>query len=159
MKLQTSCSLHLIFSEPADISEVAMCLIGFLGDQGVHDQKFLDEFEPAATEAINDAIEHGCTGPGDRFAEVTLTVNSVEVQLEIVAPSNLEGRSGKAPLPEDSLADGGFSMEQVTTSMEDVHRDGMHVLILRKSLGQLSWNYEPGFQERLLNSMSEKICA
>jgi hypothetical protein len=50
-------------------------------------------------------------------------------------------------------------MEQSTTSMEDVHRDGMHVLILRKSLGQFSWNYEPGFQERLLNSMTEEVCA
>ena len=52
-----------------------------------------------------------------------------------------------------------FLTEQVTTGMEDVHRDGMHVLILRKSLGQLSWNYEAGFQERLLNSMTEEVCA
>jgi len=136
-----------------------MCLMGFLGDQGVHDQKFLDEFEPAATEAINDAIEHGCTGPGDRFAEVTLTVNSVEVQLEIVNPSDLEGWSGEAPLLEDPLADGNSLVGRMTTGMKEVRRDGIHILTLRKSLGQLSWNYEPGFQERLLNSMSEKICA
>ncbi len=159
MKLQTSCSFHLITSQATDVSEAVTCLTGFLGDQGVHDQKFLDEFQLAATEAINNAIEHWRAGPGDRFAEITLTLNSVEVQLEIVAPSNLEGRSGKAPLPEDSLADGAFSMEQGTTSMEDGNRDGMHVLILRKSLGQLSWNYEPGFQERLLNSMTEEVCA
>ena len=108
MKLQTSCSLHLTISQPTDVSEAVTCLIGFLGDQGVRDQKFLDEFQLAATEAINNAIEHWCAGPGDRFAEITLKVNSVEVQLEIVAPSNLEGWSGKAPLPEDLLADGSF---------------------------------------------------
>jgi sigma-B regulation protein RsbU (phosphoserine phosphatase) len=158
MKLQTSCSFHLVTSQPTDVSEAVTCLTGFLGDQGVHDRKFLDEFQLAATEAINNAIEHWCAAPVDRFAEITLTVNSVEVQLEIVAPSNLEGRSDKAPLPQDSLAEGP-SMEQWTTSMEDVHRDGMHVLILRKSLGQFSWNYEPGFQERLLNSMTEEVCA
>jgi serine phosphatase RsbU (regulator of sigma subunit) len=159
MNLQTSCSFHLIISQPTDVSEAVTYLIGFLGDQGVHDQKFLDEFQPAATEAINNVIEHWRAGPGDRFADITLTVNSVEVQLEIVAPSNLEGGSGKAPLPENPLAGGRFLMQQVTTGIEDAHRDGMRVLILRKSLGQLSWNYEPGSQERLLNSMTEEVCA
>ena len=162
MKLQTSCSLHVIFSQPTDISEAVTRLIGFLVDQGVHDQKFLYEFQLAATEAINSAIEHGCARPGDRFVEIALTVNSVEVQLKIVDPLNLEGWSGKALLSEDPLANGerGRSpIEQTTTGREDIRRDGMHVLILRKSLGPLSWNYEPGSQEQLLNSMTEEVCA
>jgi anti-sigma regulatory factor (Ser/Thr protein kinase) len=69
MKLQTSSSLHLIYSQPTEVSDAVTRLIGFLRDQGVHDQKFLDEFQHAAAEAINNAVEHGCAGPGDRFAE------------------------------------------------------------------------------------------
>ena len=64
MKLQTSCSFHLITSQPTDVSEAVTCLTGFLGDQGVHDRKFLDEFQLAATEAINNAIEHWLRGTG-----------------------------------------------------------------------------------------------
>ena len=158
MKPQTSCSLHLIFSQPTDVSEGVTCLIGFLGDQGVEDQKFLDEFQRAATEAINNAIGQSCAGPLDRFVEITLTVNSLEVQLEITAPSSLEGGSGKTLLTEDSRLDGKSLIEQSTTGMEG-DRDGMDVFILRKSLGELSWNYEPGFQGRLLNSMTEEVCA
>ena len=162
MKLQTSCSLHLIFSQPTDVSEAVARLIGFLADQGVHDQKFIDEFQRAATKAISAAIEQGCAGTGDRFVEIALTVNSVEVQLEIVEPLNLEGFSGEALLPESPLTSGGrerSSIEQMATGSEDINRDGMRVLILRKSLGTLSWNYEPGSQERLLNSMTEEVCA
>jgi sigma-B regulation protein RsbU (phosphoserine phosphatase) len=131
-------------------------------DQGVHDQKFLDEFQLAATKAINTAIEEGCAGTGDRFVEIALTVNSVEVQLEIVEPFDLEELSGKALLPAESRENGRRERswnEQMTTQSEDTRRDGMRVLILRKSLGTLSWNYEPGSQERLLNSMTEEVCA
>ena len=62
MKLQTSCSLHLIFSQPANVSESVTRLIGFLEDQGVHDQKFLNEFQVAATKAVNTAIEESSAG-------------------------------------------------------------------------------------------------
>ena len=93
MKFQTSCSLHLVFSQPADVFGSVTRLIEFLGDQGVHDQKFLDEFQVSATETINSAIE-GCL-PGDRFTEITLSVNSLELQLE-VATSSPEGLNGKA---------------------------------------------------------------
>ena len=162
MKLQTSCSLRLIFSQPTNVSEAVKRLIGFLVDQGVSDQKFLDEFQLAATEAIENAVEHGCAGPGDRFVEIALTVSSVEVQLEIVDPLKLEGWSGKELSTEDPLANLGRRrplIEQMTTGSEDIRRDGMHVLILRKSFGPLSWNYEPGSQERLLNSMTEEVSA
>ncbi|MGA7216199.1 MAG: GAF domain-containing SpoIIE family protein phosphatase, partial [Terrimicrobiaceae bacterium] len=142
MKFQTSCSLHLIFSQSADVSEAVTRLIGFLGDQGVHDQKFLDEFQVAATEAIRNAIE-GCSVPGDRFAEITLTVNSLEVQLEI-ADSN-PGESDDNALS--------------ASGMEYAPREEIRFRVLRKSLGTLSWNYEPGFRERLLNSMTEEVCA
>ncbi|HEY5707574.1 MAG TPA: SpoIIE family protein phosphatase [Terrimicrobiaceae bacterium] len=159
MKLQTSSSLHLIFSQPAEISDAVTRLIGFLRDQGVHDHKFLSEFQYAAADAINKAIKHGSAVPCDQFADVTLTVNSVEVQLEIVNPSSPEEWNGGASLPRHPEAEGNSSIGEATIGMDAVHRDGMHVLILKKALGGLSWSYEPGFQERLLNSMTEEVCA
>ena len=162
MKLQTSCSLHLIFSQPTDVSEAVTRLAGFLADQGVHDQKFLNEFQVAATKAINAAIEGGCGGKGDRFVEIALRINSVEVRLEIVEPLEPEELSGKALLPEDSREKEGrerSSIGPMTSESDDTRPDGMRVLILRKSLGTVAWNYEPGSQERLLNSMTEEVCA
>ena len=102
MKLQTSCSLHLVLSQPTEISEAVASLIGFLGDQGMHDPAFVDEFRRAAAGAITDAIERGCAGEGDRFVEVTLTFNSLEVHLEIVNPSNLENWSSEGTASERS---------------------------------------------------------
>jgi sigma-B regulation protein RsbU (phosphoserine phosphatase) len=128
--------------------------MGFLGDQALRDRKFLDEFQNAATEAITDAIERGCVGPGDRFVEITLTVNSLEVQLEIVNPSDLEGWNSEGPPLTSSLSDG-----KSPIAMQDVPRAGMRVSILRKSLGKLTWDYEPGLQERLLNSMTDEVCS
>jgi hypothetical protein len=153
MKLQTSCSLHLIFSQPADVPTVVSSLVGFLWDQGVDDQKFLAEFRGAAAGAVNCAIECWSGEPDEKFANITLTINSVEVRLEIVAPSDPEEQDGKTLLTDQASRE--FLQEQVTTGMAlDVDRDGMHVIILRKSLGQLSWNYKPEFQERLLASCS-----
>ena len=160
MKLQTSCSLHLIFSQPAHVSEAVTRLTGFLADQGVHDQKFLNEFQVAATKAINAAMEEGRAGKGDRFVEIALTINSVEVQLEIVEPLEPEELSAKVLLPEDSREEEGRERSSMgQTESGDTRPDGMRVLILKKSLGAVSWNYEPGSQERLLNSMTEEVCA
>ncbi len=162
MKLQTSCSLHLIFSQPANVSESVARLIGFLEDQGVHDQKFLDEFQVAATKAVNTAIEESSAANRDRFAEISLTINSVEVQLEIVEPLEPEELSGKALLPEGSREAEGRERSPIqpeTAGSDDTRPDAMRVLILRKSLGTVPWNYQPGSQERLLNSMTEEVCA
>jgi hypothetical protein len=132
MKLQTSCSLHLIFSQPADVSEAVTRLTGFLADQGVHDQKFLNEFQVAATKAIHAAMEEGCAGKGDRFVEIALTINSVEVQLEIVEPLEQEELSAKVLLPEDSREEEGRGRSSMgQTESCDIRPDAMRVLILK----------------------------
>jgi sigma-B regulation protein RsbU (phosphoserine phosphatase) len=159
MKLQTSCSLHLVLSQPTDTSEAVASLIGFLGDQGMHDPAFLDEFRRAATEAIDDAIERGCAGEAERFVEITLTLNSLEVQLEIVNPSDLEDWSSEGTLAERSPDAGKSPLVQMTAGMDEHPRQGMRVSVLRKSLGKVTWGYEPGFQERLLNSMADEVCS
>ena len=159
MKLQTSCSLHLVLSQPADISEAVASLIGFLGDQGVQDPAFLDEFRRAAAGAITDAIERGCAGQGDRFVEVTVTLNSLEVQLEIVNPSNLDDWGSDGALAGRSPGVAESSLAQMAAGTEENPRHGMRVSVLRKDLGRLTWGYEPGFQERLLNSMADEVCS
>jgi hypothetical protein len=141
MKLKTSCSLHLNISHPADVSKAVSFLIGFLRNQGVHDRKFLAEFHRAATGVVTCAIERWRAGPDDQFANITLTINSIEVQFEIVASANLEKESDGAPLPEDAPVDREFLTKQMMTKMQpDADRDGTHAVVLRKSLGQFSWN-------------------
>ncbi|MGA7393539.1 MAG: GAF domain-containing SpoIIE family protein phosphatase [Terrimicrobiaceae bacterium] len=159
MKLQTSCSLHLVLSQPTEISKAVASLIGFLGDQGMHDPAFVDEFRRAAAGAITDAIERGCAGEGDRFVEITLTFNSLEVHLEIVNPSNLKSWNSEGTASERSPDVGESSVAEKETGSEDNPRQGMRVSVLRKGLGSLTWGYEPGFQERLLNSMAEEVCS
>jgi hypothetical protein len=98
MKLQTSCSFHLLFSQPNEVAQAVACLMGFLGDQGVRDEKFREEFQTAATEAIKDGLKRCHAGLPDRFVEIKLRINSIEVQLEIVSPSCPGASSGRRHL-------------------------------------------------------------
>ena len=84
------------------------------------------------------------------------------MQLEIVEPLEPEELSGKALLPEDSREEEGRERSSDPArdrQSGDTRPDAMRVLILRKSLGAVPWNYQPGSQERLLNSMTEEVCA
>ena len=150
MKLQTSCSFHLLFSQPNEVAQAVACLMGFLGDQGVRDEKFREEFQTAATEAIKDGLKRCHAGLPDRFVEIKLRINSIEVQLEIVSPSCPDAPSGRQPSSKDSPATSSLSAEDRRIATGDVQRDGMDVVVLKKSLGELTWSYEPGLREKSL---------
>jgi hypothetical protein len=147
MKLQTSCSLHLLFSQPNELAQAVACLMRFLGDQGVRDGKFCEEFQAAAIEAIQGGLKHCHAGLRDRFVEIKLRINSVEVQLEIVSPSCPDASSGRPPSANASPATSSLAAEERRIATGDVQRDGMDVVVLKKSLGELTWSYEPGVRE------------
>jgi hypothetical protein len=87
MTFQTPCSLHLVFSQPADVAGSVTRLTEFLGDQEVPAQV-------SASGIINNVIED-CL-PCDRFTEITLRVDSLELRLEI-ATSSPKGCDGRIP--------------------------------------------------------------
>ncbi len=161
MIFDISSTLHVREPRIEDVAGIVATLLGFLRDQNVQSQNFLDEFELAATEAINNAIEHGCAGTGQKFLNVELILKSGEVELAIMDPSDFKGWTGTATLPDNPLEEGGrgrFLMEQMTTKLEHRFQDGHHVLVLRKEFGGgTSWAYEPGKTEEILHSMTEEL--
>jgi len=163
MNLEISNVLYVRDPKIEDVSKVVRMLIGFLRDQNVSGQQFLDEFELAATEAINNAIEHGCAASEEKFLSAEVIIKPSEVELSIADPSAFSGWSGKASLPNDPLAESGrgrFLMEQMTTKLEHKLRDGHHVLVMRKVFETgTTWEYEPGKSEEILNGMAEELGA
>ena len=161
MNLEISSVLRVRDPRLEDVSEVVGRLIGFLRDQNVNGQKFLEEFELAAAEAINNAIEHGCAASEQKFLAAEVIVKPGEVELNITDPSAFPGWTGEATLPDDPLAEGGrgrFLMEQMTTKLEHRLRDGHHVLVMRKAFAPgTTWEYEPGQSEGILNAMTEEL--
>lgn len=161
MKFEVSSILYVRDPQLEDVSEVVRRLIGFLRDQNVQGQHFLGEFELAATEAINNAIEHGCAASEQKFLNAEVTIKPGEVELAITDPSAFQGWTGEATLPEDPLDEGGrgrFLMEQMTSKLEHRLRDGRHVLVMRKAFPPgAAWEYEPGKSEEILCSMTEEL--
>jgi len=160
MNLEISCVLHVTDPSIEDVSDVVAKLVGFLKDQGVQEQTFLDEFQLAAAEALNNAIEHGCADAEKQFIHTALRIKEHEVELQIGDPSSFGGWTGEATLPEDPLAEGGrgrFLIEQMTSSTEHRLDNGHHVLVLHKAFDGSAWTYEPGSQEQILSSMTEEL--
>ena len=163
MNLEISNVLYVRDPKIEDVSKVVGMLIGFLRDQNVSSEKFLDEFELAATEALNNAIEHGCAVSEEKFLNAEIIIKPTEVEMSVTDPSAFPGWTGTASLPEDPLAEGGrgrFLMEQMTTKLEHRLRDGRHVLLMRKAFDAgTRWEYEPGKSEEILSSMAEELGA
>ena len=163
MNLEISNVLYVRDPKIEDVSKAVAMLIGFLRDQNVTGGTFLDEFELAATEAINNAIVHGCAASEQKFLNAEVIIKPGEVELSITDPSSFPGWSGEATLPADPLAENGrgrFLIEQMTTDLEHKLRDGHHVLVMRKAFeAGTTWEYEPGKSEEILNAMSEELGA
>ncbi|MCS7009224.1 MAG: ATP-binding protein, partial [Chthoniobacterales bacterium] len=146
-----------------DVSRVVVKLTGFLRDHGVLEQKFLNDFELAAAEAINNAVEHGCAGSLEPYFEVRLCLAPEFVELEVEDPSQFSGGDKTPGLPEDPLAEGGrgfFLLSKTADEVEHRLEKGKHVLVVRKKfLPRGGWNYEPGKSEQTLQDMTEELLA
>jgi serine phosphatase RsbU (regulator of sigma subunit)/anti-sigma regulatory factor (Ser/Thr protein kinase) len=160
--LEISCALRLENPTLDQVGGVVERLLGFLRDQGVYDRKFAEEFQLAATEAINNAVEHGCAGAADPVIEVSLSLADSGVRLKVADPSDFAGWSGQAALPDDPLAERGrgrYLMQEMTDGIAHIRRATGHLLILNKRFAQPFWAYEPGRQEKVLEAMTEEAAA
>jgi len=160
MKFRVTSALQIVDPSLEDVSRITQWIIGFLRDQGVSDEELLSQLELASAEGINNAIEHGCLGVADPEVACNLVLSADHVSLAISDPSSFPGWSGEAALPDDPFAEGGrgrFLIEQLTDSSVHELRNGRHVLILKKKLPEHAWVYEPGANERVLNSMTEEV--
>jgi len=159
MNCELSSCLEVRDPKLADITKAVLYLVGFLRDHGITDDAFLGEFELAAAEAINNAIEHGCSASQERFFRVWLHLRQDSVELRVMDPSDFEGWKSAPSLPDDPFAEGGrghFLMAQMTNEIRHERENNCHVLVLRKLLAQ-RWHYEPGRAETTISEMTDEL--
>jgi len=159
MTCELSFYLEVENPELADITATVLQLVGFLRDHKVADDKFVSEFELAAAEAINNAMEHGCRTAEKKFFRARLSVRPEFVELRVVDPSDFEGWKEAPSLPDDPFEEGGrghFLMAQMTDELLHERENGCHVLILRKRLPN-GWRYEPGETDRMVSEMTDEV--
>jgi serine phosphatase RsbU (regulator of sigma subunit)/anti-sigma regulatory factor (Ser/Thr protein kinase) len=162
MRCEVSLSLRSTDPRLAEVAGMVDAMIEFLREQRLPEEKFLEEFQLAATEGINNAIEHGCAGRSEAEITAELTVSDAGVRVAISDPSDFAGWTGVASLPEDPFAEGGrgrFLMEHMTDTLEHRRLDSRHVLIFTKRWPGEAWTFDPGRQERVLDSMTEALGA
>lgn len=160
MKCELSCCLDVQEPKLSDVTRAVTELVGFMRDHGVTDDIFIGEFQLAAAEAINNAVEHGCAPGGDTFFHARLYLRPEYVELRVVDPSDFTGWEGEPTLPDDPFDEGGrgrFLMVQMTDQILHEKENGRHVLVLRKNFPDGPWRYIPGESENTLSSMTEEL--
>ena len=83
MNSEISCRFELLNAQLQEVEKISAQILGFMGDQGVSDGVFLSQIELATTEAINNAIEHGCCGSDIKQVSVTVTLTASDALIEI----------------------------------------------------------------------------
>lgn len=162
MNCELSCCLDVKDPELANVSESVQQLVGFLRDHGVTDDVFVGQFELAAAEAINNAVEHGCSASGEKFFHARLYLRPEFVELRVVDPSDFQGWDHEPLLPDDPFDEGGrghYLMAQMTDELLHEREDNSHVLVLRKRFTSGPWCYIPGQADRTLSEMTDELVA
>jgi len=162
MNSEISCRFELLNAQLQEVEKISAQILGFMGDQGVSDGVFLSQIELATTEAINNAIEHGCCGSDIKQVSVTVTLTASDALIEIADPSSFTGLSNEPSLPINMLAERGrglFIIAQFTDKVVHENRNGRHVLRLQKSLPSGFSRTEMGYQNRTLSKMTEELGA
>ena len=160
MKCELSCCLDVEDPVLEDVPKALAQLVGFLRDHGVTDDIFINEFELAAAEAINNATEHGCAGKEDAFFRARLYLKPDHVELRVADPSSFEGLTQEPVLPEDPFAEGGrgyFIMSRLTDEILHEEENGCHVLVLRKRFANAGWQYRPGQADQIVTDIAEEL--
>lgn len=161
MNCELSCCLDVRDPDIANVGESVRQIVGFLRDHGVSDPIFLGQFELAAAEAINNAVEHGCANSQEKFFRARLYLHPDYVELCVVDPSDFPGWNHPPILPDDPFDEGGrghFLMSQMTDELRHETSESGHVLILRKRFDS-PWQYTPGQADSTLNEMTDELVA
>lgn len=162
MKFEIRCSFEFSDVKLQEVECISERILGFLRDQGLTDPEYLAQIELAATEAINNAIEHGCSGGTRKQVDVEVVIGSSGVRLEVADPSVFVGPSNEPSLPVNPMEERGrglFIIEQVADRAFHEIRDGRHVLIIQKSLPAGFSRTETGIQNLTLSKMTEELGA
>ncbi|HEX4085834.1 MAG TPA: SpoIIE family protein phosphatase [Chthoniobacteraceae bacterium] len=121
------------------VAAVVAKLLAFCLKQGIAPE-VCSQIELATVEAVNNAIEHGCTGVGNARVRLRWSWAGEFLEVRVYDPGKfMPGTATSTELPEDLLAEGGRGGFLMTTLMDSVeHRlaDGQHCVVLRKNLGQ-----------------------
>lgn len=161
MRTELSCVLDVQEPELEHVTTAVQQLVGFMRDHGVTDTIFLSQFELAAAEAINNAVEHGCSPDSkERFFRARLQIRPNDVELRVLDPSSFTGWEAPPQLPDDPFDEGGrghFLMSQMMDELIHETENGCHVLILRKKFTEGPWEYIPGEADRTLSEMTDEL--
>lgn len=160
MNCRISCCFEIRNPELKDASETVLAVKGFLRDHGVSDEVFLNDFEVAAAEALNNAVIHGCGKSGKKFYRVSLSLRAEDVELRVMDPSDFDGWKHLPRLPDDPFDESGrghYLMSRMTDEIRHEKEDGCHVLILRKRLSDSGWSYDPGESDRTISEMTDEL--
>ena len=146
--------------ELSDISTAVVGVIGFLRDHGVHDETYLNQFEIAAAEAINNAVLHGCSEAAEKFFRVSVSLHPEYAELRAVDPSDFEGWKAAPALPDNPLDESGrghYLITQMTDELLHEKENGCHVLVFRKRFSNFPWEYDPGESNRTITEMTDEL--
>ena len=160
MNCHLSCCFEVQNPDLKDSSETVVGVKGFLRDHGVGDEKFLNNFEVAVAEAINNAVIHGCARSVEKFFRATLLLRADCVELRVMDPSDFDGWKHPPALPDDPFDESGrghYLMSQMTDELLHVKENGCHVLILRKRFPESKWTYSPGESDRTITEMTDEL--
>lgn len=160
MNCHISCCFEAKNPDLKDSSEAVIGVRGFLRDHGVGDDAFLNNFEVAVAEAINNAVIHGCAKSAEKFFRVSLSLRAEDVELRVMDPSDFGGWSHPPALPDDPFDESGrgyYLMSQMTDELLHEKENGCHVLILRKRFSESVWSYNPGEPDRTITEMTDEL--
>jgi serine phosphatase RsbU (regulator of sigma subunit)/anti-sigma regulatory factor (Ser/Thr protein kinase) len=160
MKCELSCCLDVEEPLLSDVTATVVQLMGFLRDHGVGDAVFLGEFELAAAEAINNAVEHGCSSTENKFFHARLYLRHEYVELRVLDPSSFAGWESPPELPDDPLDEGGrghYLMTMMTDEILHTEENGRHVIILRKHFKSGPWEYLPGHADQIMQETTDEL--
>ena len=144
----------------ADVTDIVTRIAGFLRDHALTDPGFLGEFELAAAEALNNAVEHGNAAGRRRFVKAHVRLRPGVAELRVSDPSDYAGWKSPPELPADPLAEGGrggFLMTQLTDEVVHERTGEGHTVILRKKFPAAGSGYEPGQAEGVLAEMTDEL--
>lgn len=162
MSLELSCCMDVDEPSFSDVTSAVVKLMGFLRDHGVTDAEFLQQFELATAEALNNAVEHGAGAGGKNFFRARLYIRPEFVEMRVVDPSSFEGWATPPELPDDPFAEGGrghYLMSQLTDELVHEDENGCHMLVLRKRFTTGKWEYVAGHSDQVLSEMTDELVA
>lgn len=94
----------------------------------------IDDICLAATEAMNNAVEHSCSP----FIEIELAANETEILFNMITEGERFDPTVITSMPDiNNMPVGGFGLsiiQELTDSVHYEYQDGKNILILRKTL-------------------------